>query len=598
MIELYIRNVQIATFEENEISFDFENPVFFLEELSLSRTSNFELPVLLNNSLFNYNLKAEFDGIREKIDAELRYTGGKIDGKLYVIDYTNDGDNSIYTCCFVYGELLDLKRVKELGNLSDYVHTETTLSCYGRKPTIGGQTGGNFQSNLSWMWYLSPVSYSNALAGYVNISPCVKLKYLIDIATPDGVTVNYNNTLPDRFGVILSSSNAVTNSLSFRIEGDIVNPTLTGGVGVLSLKDGYIKIRTGWTSVLKYGCKIMKATIACKIYFKSNRNIVVIKANSNNVCNRDFVSIGLQDLPKVQNLYSDQYIEFAEGEAFILAPASEWIESYGGTFSSSVITKNISAEFTYEADVADSVQYANNDTGVFSLQNNLPGVSFLDLLNTLAALTNTGVRYDAATSTFSFFDYNFSNITAIDISNILINVEKLERTCCDYAQKNIIDCDSEDYVDDNSKFKLIRNVRNDYIDDEKTIFQIPFSEGVCKVVNSVKLCYIDDWTINDAGDGYENGAGKDTLVMANAANSGYAQCLHINTLHAIGARVNDNLSNIMNEGVKVTVSVRITLRDFINITYNTVYVFEGQKYVVFKGTFADGIAELVLQKLP
>lgn len=73
MIDLYIRNKKIATFEENEITFSYENPVYSFDNLSLSRTSTFSVLTDENNQFFDMDSRPEYDGARKKIQAEMRY---------------------------------------------------------------------------------------------------------------------------------------------------------------------------------------------------------------------------------------------------------------------------------------------------------------------------------------------------------------------------------------------------------------------------------------------------------------------------------------------------------------------------------------------
>ena len=603
MIDLYIRNKKIATFEENEITFSFENPAYSFDDLSLSRTSTFSLPIDENNQFFEMSSRPEYDGARKKIQAEMRYSGGYVIGYLYVIDYTNEEDGQIvYNCIFVYGELQVLKKINDAGSIGDYCKFDDTLQVESEKVQFGGQTNGEFLRSFSFVQYRNNIGLNTILQGYVNYSPIVKLRYLIDTAALElGVSVDYGDTRPDRFGLILPTNNSVPPITSVSFNGfPAISETFTGtGIsGVFDIVNGKLRRRNESLGMFTItdDIHVINCLVDVKCTFPRQPGIVIIKANRNNVCKDDFLSFdnSWNSIDQGYGNSADITVEFSAGESFMIFSNSNWSNAIYG-FDYNTVYTEVTYSFTIETSAPDSVTYASGDAGTYSLQENLPDVTLIDLLKTLAALTRRGLYYMESTLTFSFFDYSY-NEDPVELQDALIRVTKVERYCCDYAQKNIIDCDSEDYVNEKSKFIISRSVRNDYLEEEKKIYTIPFSEGNEYRRDGLIMAAVDDWNVNDSGDGYENSAGNATIVMANA-NTVTPWCLHINTLNPLTHRVNDNLSRIMNIGTRITARVRIRLFDFLKINVTTNYKFEGQRYFVYSADWSNGEAEMILQKI-
>src|SRR5574344_308358 len=100
-----------------DFTFNYNNGIFAFDKMQLSRSGEFTIPRTPANDLllgFSHDPSNDGNYIRKSKPAELHYSGGKIDGYLFIGKFTT---GSGYSAVFVYGELAGLKRIQELGTI-------------------------------------------------------------------------------------------------------------------------------------------------------------------------------------------------------------------------------------------------------------------------------------------------------------------------------------------------------------------------------------------------------------------------------------------------------------------------------------------------
>jgi len=120
MIQFKVLDSFLELKKGTSVSISSSNQIFSFDKIELSRTQEFTIPATAkNNSIFKLSNRADYSGYvsRIVIDAEMWYSGGKISGKLYI----SEASKTEYKCVFVFGELLNLKIIKESGKIKDYL---------------------------------------------------------------------------------------------------------------------------------------------------------------------------------------------------------------------------------------------------------------------------------------------------------------------------------------------------------------------------------------------------------------------------------------------------------------------------------------------
>lgn len=119
MIYFKIDGVDLDIPKDLELSFQKKNILFSFDDIELNRSQSFTLPrSQINDAIFQFSFRPDFDGAVTRVThfAEMFYSGGKEEGILSCISASDDG----YECIFVFGELRNLKKIKEAGKISEY----------------------------------------------------------------------------------------------------------------------------------------------------------------------------------------------------------------------------------------------------------------------------------------------------------------------------------------------------------------------------------------------------------------------------------------------------------------------------------------------
>jgi len=236
----------------------------------------------------------------------------------------------------------------------------------------------------------------------------------------------------------------------------------------------------------------------------------------------------------------------------------------------------------YSGDV-DTVDY--NET--YYLRDNLPDVTLIDLLKVFANIFRCGLDYDAATNTITFFNFDFVKSAATPIDDIMISEPKVERKFLNYARKNTIEFNSEDYVKE--PYQLSYTVNSDLIDAEKTLYKVPFSEGNRGVNSDVE---ISDFELAAP---YKRTC-KTPTICVGSKTVGQDYLKHIGYLYE-NWDIPDNLTAIVQNSTTMVVQVRMNVKDFLSIKNKDTFRYRGKAYCCTGATHSDNSAELTLVRL-
>ena len=566
-----------------DFSFKYSNSVFAFENMQMSRSGEFTIPETpTNNQLLGFaNDAAKFgETVRRKLSTELYYSGGRITGILSIGKFDSDAG---FSAIFIYGEFLELKRISELGNIGNYTQTVSTAICDKAYIDSSYFANGLFANNFRFYNYRNGIADADKLDGKVNLSPTVTLANLLSIsASGAGLTVDTSTigTAKDGIGVILAGNRASAVLEAVTVSG-IPNSTLnfSGGSDFFILDDKKFKYKP-FASIFYFSqnVKVLKVKKDCKIRFETT-NLAVACVTGDG---RTFLSTGYAD-GYFRGILEGTEIPLKTGDYFTFVHSTDYrFDTADENFDTSVSV----AFKVYAGDLA-TVDYGDD----YPLKENLPEITLIDILKTYANLFRCGLLYDQQTNTVSFFNYAFDKSAAVDLTDSLIKIKSVDRTFLDYAQRNIINCKSEDYVleNDSNRFEITYRVDNDNLQTEKTLYTLPFSEGILGENNDV---IVNDFELIDP---FKKTAKIGTLALA-SKTSGQVYMKHIRQLYN-NFTISNNLGEIINKSTTVEMSVKMDVKTFISIKNTDTFKVSGQYYCCLEATHSKGVASFVFLKI-
>lgn len=553
-------------------TFSYNNTLFAFDNMQVSRSTEFQIPATpKNNMILGFASDPSTDGgwVRTKKQAELHYSGGKIDGFLFFGKYSKGS----YSAIFVYGELEALKTAKEKGNLVEYCDFTESLPTVSPTFRSAYSAGGTLPYSFAWYNYKNGTADANRLVGAMNYSPSAKLYTLIArAATKAGINLSIDGVISaiNSIALILPTQKKAEAGTSISFAG-VPNSTLvvTGAVGYLQSVTKTFKYKP--VSSLFW----QRQAVAC---FECLQDLT-IKINTFGMPIYIVTGDGREiiSLNKLAIEVGQEY-SFKKGDYFSLVSTADYFfgqpdDDYDqdiGTMTASVWG-------------ASQTEVGIGDT--YYLQPNLPEVTLIDLLKTAANLLRMGIDYDVVTNTVSFYNFAFDKSQAIELDSKTIEILSVDRTFLDYARRNIVDFKSEEYV--KNRATIDYKINNDLIAAEKQLFTIPFSEGNFDEQNNV--------VVQDFDAENKKTAKVATIGIASKV-SGQTYLKHVSELPK-NVVLNTNLERIINESTTIVWVGRMIAGDFLKLKNKNTYKYKGQYYCCIDGTHSDGTATLTLVKI-
>lgn len=618
MVSFSVNGQELDMPAELSLQFQRKNILFSFDSIQVERTTNFSIPATPNNmrifGFANSHLTSGSD-MRIKIPATLTYGVLTKTGVLHISKY--NVKSKTFECVFLTGELEQLKRVKDAGNLSEYYY-----------PKEIAKTDGPYADEYS-LW--GGVGYAqNYQYGGVDYQhfPSYNIKKLIEgslsalgIQSRIGDFANELRVVPREMkrGTLVKFDSVPKvgtkkNELHF---SDTIG-TFFSTVG----KD--IACNNIVCKVHDYGSDFPKAwrfvrdelafnidgfsfnhdvTLTFPDTFPSNIAIVrIISGGGEQLF--DFVEGFLGDYRYVFDPYTGDWT--AKDGLYSLAglsvdiPANTAVGFFrmDGNFQ----TKS-PAGFDYgHEDIALAMptyvdgmpafsgefEMRYTDDKVFSLYDNLEERKITDILKDVAAIG--GVLIDVRDGVITL-DNDFSNVLnkAADIElRDVISVSTLTRTFSDYAQRNTISFEQSKNVKDIDRVSLEYLIDNKNIQDVKELIQIGWNEGGYELPTDEdmeRLIAVYPNTVDDIN--------ADVPMIASVED--YKFNLNFE-MTRVGIKRNPLVSRLVEKSTSISVTVRMKMFDFDRIASDTVFWFDGAKWVWTDAKWSKGIAVLSLSK--
>lgn len=555
-----------------QFTFSYNNTLFAFDNMQVSRSTEFQIPATpKNNMILGFASDPSTDGgwVRTKKQAELHYSGGKIDGFLFFGKYSK----GYYSAIFVYGELSAIKAAKEKGNIVEYCDFTESLPTFSPTFRSAYSSGGTLPYSFAWYNYKNGIADVDRLSGAMNYSPSVKLYTLIArAATRAGINFSIDGVISaiNSIALILPTQKKAETGTSISFAG-VPNSTLTvtGAAGYLQSVTKTFKYKPinslFWQrqAVVCFEC-LQDLTIKINTFLQP---IYIVTGDGREIISLNKLAI------EVGQEYS-----FKKGDYFSLVSTADYFfgqpdDDYGQNIGT--VTASVWGASQTEVGIGDT----------YYLQSNLPEVTLIDLLKTAANLLRMGIDYDVTTNTVSFYDFSFDKSQAIELDSKTIEILSVDRTFLDYAQRNYIDFKSEEYVKDRATIDY--KINNDLIAAEKQLFTIPFSEGNFDEQNNV---IVQDF------DADNKKISKTATIGIVSKVSGQTYLKHVSELPD-NVTLNTNLERIINESTTIVWVGRMIAGDFLKLKNKNTYKYKGQHYCCIDGTHSDGTATLTLVKI-
>lgn len=197
MMQLLCNGVFLDLYENSNVQFTHDNPLYAFDKIKCERTTQFKLPCTpKNDRVFSLARIPAYtgEGMRRKFDAQLQMSGIVQNGYLYISDF----DGKDYEAIFVTGELVGLQQIAQLGKISE-------IMTYDEVVTLGsGSSSPQSAANSIW----ANVEYKKPKADL--LIPSIGLKQLY-------------NTIADKYGLNVQAFPA-------ELEGYRIIPKKAAGV--------------------------------------------------------------------------------------------------------------------------------------------------------------------------------------------------------------------------------------------------------------------------------------------------------------------------------------------------------------------------------
>lgn len=633
-------------YDNADVQFTHDNPLFAFDDLKCERTTQFKLPTTpINDSVLALARIPAYSGVgmRRKFNAQLTIGTVIKDGYLYVGSY----DGKDYQCIFVTGELVGLQKLKDAGKLRDfYVPIETTVwgQMYDAELCINDVWKGAkyLQQNV-----INPTKFPSMQLKSIIEGACAQLG--VQVTLPAGVEKYrlipaslkpytrqgiYFHSIPNTPTSPNYYANQIVNMFGAFEEIAFPIYDITADVVYYDDRDrmewGYCFSFDQLTTPVAY-VRGWKAKMDMFFSKKKNPSIAMLRRTDGiftiypGAYDRNTGSVVLNNVVRVDafghkhetydynyRIDNDDFFEVhagdeftfinyddieimksdptaaEEGQNFLVAQfAHDGVRYADGGQPEYVIEAELTAgyesrEFGTEGDI-EFVQYEEGDT--IPLYPFLPDATVIDLLRAIAYMEGKVLNYSDANG-ITFEDLDLSSYQVVDIDTLVARKD-VERTFAKYAQRNIIRFDSDETVFDYEKITNEYTIDNVNITKEKELAKIFASEGSSSYGEN-----IDEHTFDPDKDyvfmrNETDEIKKDTLCMALTGEE---------FLSRVTLPLNAGLQHLCDMSTMFKVNIRMSALEYYQIAEKTLLNVNGTLYIWTGRQWQKNVAKFTLAK--
>lgn len=582
MISVYLRGVMLDTDNQTQIGFQVDNPFFTGGDNTVPHTYEFTLPDTPGNvQKLNLDKHFEMPGLRHRDPAMLTVDDKRIAGWLYLLQWTGSR----------YSMLFELGRPDERLSrpLKEWWQPADTLEVERKEIPQGGVIP-------DFGWY----SYDNGHhTGTIDDPPpifpvCNLGSMLTNAATAAGYSISYPQDYyicADNFAIVLPTMDVYTDEYV-----TLTNFEPHTGHGGITVSTGGNLASVG----LKLAARRYKRGL-----FNSNKTVHTFEAlrpvtitfragNAPNVCvvggkGYDFYSEDPRDMMAMPSAAVCSF-DLDTGDYFAVVISSDWaVDSFTGFprnhWRATAYETPLSCEFHVLSESGTAVVGQT-----LNLVDNLPDMSFLELLEAYCRMCNLYYVYNHGTGLF--------DVQSRDVITYANTRQMAEETVAatgpvlryieGYAHHNGVECKSADYVTEESRYRLGWDVDNDALETDEAIAEVPFNEGLDVVTNGAHIARLLD--VEDGDNGSVTYKGVLSVIFIAPPGE---DARHINTITAEGG-VGSVFREVTDTASECEYRVRMPLGRFLEMRSRDTWIVRGRRCYVRTASWSGGFATMRL----
>lgn len=623
-MQLLCNGQALDLYENVAVQFTQDNPLFAFDNIKCERTTQLKIPATPTNDVVLSLARVPAtsgEGMRRRFDAVMRFGIVEKRGYLYVSQF----DGTDYEAIFVTGEYVVLQKAKEAGKIKDII-TPTDKTEWGN-PQAASSSRSTTWKCVKYLQERTPAPICiPSMRIYTILQNCAGALGLT-ISVPS--SVQYLRIIPSELRVYSESSTFASKPHTPAV--DIMNEmvsmnrffepctmylnTPVGDVFEWQDPQGVQnpEKRVNFNRLATIGnVQGVRAKMDILLTFGTDAQYFAIYTGARYVSDIYGVSLAYLNTQTPEGVSDDCAAMqgnagyFHTNGVVLPDPSEEYAAQYlitEGTEFFIIDTRDIAAGFTYAeiqaAAVGDSFsafkfEHAGTSYIVGGqpeyairvdaqtktpeegenvlLYPNLPDITFVDLLKTIAYILGRLLYFDG--TLISYIDFDF-NATPLDISDNVINIKEIDRGFNNWGQSNIISFEHDESVLDAEKLETIYKIKNENLKEGGEIGKIYASEG--SALGGAL------YMRNEYKD-----IARDTICNATAIDE---------NLMRVTIKQNNALIRLCAASTQIQVQARMSIIEYNAINPKTVLYLNGNRYVWTSSQWQNDVAKLTLAKI-
>jgi hypothetical protein len=550
--------------ERQDIGLKSNNNLFVLQ-LKYDRSFSFTIPATdKNNRIFFNSNRVDFSlqALRGDIPAVMYVADKQIKGFLKILSATQNG----YSAAFYYNQIFPFdisQKIATYLNLSDNFIWNPAATVY--------DGGGAGLPPVSFGLYRYRLAYgASGVPTYINYLPSVTMKRLLDeCAAASGVNYYFDITDP----MELADKQARFERLMIKLKGAKAKQKIKAEVTPRS--DSFFLYNFPFDI---YAFNLLTS----RLVFSSTYGTSILM-DLYFLCFRRDCKLTFQNLPTSHNwgvwTNNDQRIPINNGTTLTFE-AGDSIIFYNRDrpFDDQALRDAYNETFRFDFELTEEMMIYGD---VYYLQDNLPDVTYIDLLTTTAHALGLSITSDIENSRFVLSTFNTNTSDTLTIDSVTVRDEHLIEID-DLGISGIVDFDSSSWVLEEMKLKLTIG------SGEGNNVRLPFSEerkyGATEDVEIRDLSLING-RFHIYNISYSE---KDVLCIYNNHPNIYLMRFNF---------MNSRLASIINSGIVVSLKIAQSQSKFLELSATTRILYKNKAFAIVEATNKDNVTSLKMIRL-
>lgn len=596
MMQLLCDGVVLDLYADAALQFTHKNPLFAFDNLECERTTEFKLPSTpTNDGVLALARVPAYKGVgmRRKFTSQLQAGTVVRDGYLYISEY----DGKDYKGVFVCGELVELQRIKDMGDACDVLQYDQTAEWNDANAVAANAVT---LPNIGIVQHMSDAHYF----------PSVDLQWLIDeMVTQAGSSVDWSTAVgAKRWRLIMAKDKFVIEDAAVRLYN---TPTAEYPIDVntflgISQKQYFGVYQYEAEAIMIDGDLDWDLMNARPIERRVSEFVLPYDAELTFPLNTpENMCVVSGTIPVYYGPLPLGQIKFLSSRAWKSNPATGAPVYYGQPLAGRTLRIPANTPFVFIDGSGDyfpkpayageiqTVGYDASQALVFDLtvrmtidhdfiygdqvplQAILPELTATDLLKIYANMCGRLLNFEDGQVRFELPDTSGAPL----VLDRLTKRGSVQRTFADYAQKNTVSFESADDVSVFERVRIAYYIDNVNIETEKELAVLPVSEGSIRVTkyngNDYDYVYVREE--------------DDAPTIAEAGAAPYM--LHV-TLEEIA-----ELQALCDASTQFKVECRMLMLEYDKITAKMLLQVDGTRYVWTERSWQGDVAKFTLAKI-